>query len=283
MVNDVIPSRRSADQGCGRVHRRVPARDRRQGTGRRPCALSRRPRTRRPRQLAGSRTAWRSSPTRPGSSSRDESATCAIADAGARVFSRFLFSGAFEFELDAPGPRGPPHQPARVRRSEVGGRGDWSARITSSCGSPAGGTPYSAEMSSDEFAERITNLGHLANQMSHQGPSGPQPTAVEMEEGHLPVMVEEVLESLAPAPGSFQIDATVGGGGHSRRILEAASPDGRLLGLDADQAAIARTSRRLAEFGDRVTLTPGELRGARRRGGRQRASFRPTGCCSTSA
>jgi 16S rRNA (cytosine1402-N4)-methyltransferase len=75
-----------------------------------------------------------------------------------------------------------------------------------------------------------------------------------MDEGHLPVMVEEVLESLSPAPGSFQVDATVGGGGHSRRILEATSPDGRLLGLDADQAAIARTRSRLAEFGDRMTL-----------------------------
>jgi 16S rRNA (cytosine1402-N4)-methyltransferase len=75
-----------------------------------------------------------------------------------------------------------------------------------------------------------------------------------MEEGHLPVMVDEVLESLAPVPGSFQIDATVGGGGHSRRILEANSPDGRLLGLDADRAAIARTRHRLAPYGKRVTL-----------------------------
>jgi 16S rRNA (cytosine1402-N4)-methyltransferase len=75
-----------------------------------------------------------------------------------------------------------------------------------------------------------------------------------MEEGHLPVMVEEVLESLAPAPGSFQIDATVGGGGHSVRILEANNPDGRLLGLDADRAAIARSQQRLERFGDRVTL-----------------------------
>jgi 16S rRNA (cytosine1402-N4)-methyltransferase len=83
---------------------------------------------------------------------------------------------------------------------------------------------------------------------------GPQSTAVKMEEGHLPVMVEEVLESLSPAPGSFQVDATVGGGGHSYRILEATSPDGRLLGLDADQAAIARTRTRLADFGGRVTL-----------------------------
>jgi 16S rRNA (cytosine1402-N4)-methyltransferase len=78
--------------------------------------------------------------------------------------------------------------------------------------------------------------------------------AKEQEDGHLPVMVDEVLESLAPSPGSLQIDATVGGGGHSRRILAANSPDGRLLGLDADQAAIARTRERLAEFGDRVTL-----------------------------
>ena len=90
--------------------------------------------------------------------------------------------------------------------------------------------------------------------MSLQGPSGPQSTAVEMEDGHQPVMVDEVLESLAPSPGSLQIDATVGGGGHSRRILEATSPDGRLLGLDADRAAIARTRERLAQFGERVTL-----------------------------
>jgi 16S rRNA (cytosine1402-N4)-methyltransferase len=90
--------------------------------------------------------------------------------------------------------------------------------------------------------------------MSLQGPSGPQQTGFETEEGHLPVMVDEVLESLAPVPGSLHIDATVGGGGHSRRILAANSPDGRLLGLDADQAAIARTRERLAEFGGRVTL-----------------------------
>jgi 16S rRNA (cytosine1402-N4)-methyltransferase len=89
--------------------------------------------------------------------------------------------------------------------------------------------------------------------MSLQGTQGPLPTAVE-KEGHLPVMVEEVLESLAPAPGSFQIDATVGGGGHSVRVLEASSPDGRLLGLDADRAAIARAAKRLETFGDRVTL-----------------------------
>jgi len=75
-----------------------------------------------------------------------------------------------------------------------------------------------------------------------------------MGEGHLPVLVEEVLHLLALRTGSSVADCTVGGGGHAERILETTSPDGRLLGLDADRAAIAEASRHLARFGDRVEL-----------------------------
>jgi 16S rRNA (cytosine1402-N4)-methyltransferase len=83
----------------------------------------------------------------------------------------------------------------------------------------------------------------------------------EMHEGHLPVLVDEVIEMLAPAPGSLHIDATLGGGGHTERILEAASPDGRLLGLDADPAAIARVEARLrARYGDRLVLRQANFR-----------------------
>jgi len=67
-------------------------------------------------------------------------------------------------------------------------------------------------------------------------------------------MVEEVMTALTPGAGSFQIDATVGGGGHALRILEAANPDGRLLGLDADPAAITRSRTRLGAFGERAVL-----------------------------
>jgi 16S rRNA (cytosine1402-N4)-methyltransferase len=82
-----------------------------------------------------------------------------------------------------------------------------------------------------------------------------------MEEGHLPVLADEVIEMLAPAPGSLHIDATLGGGGHTERILEAANPDGRLLGLDADPAAIARVQARLGPvYGDRLVLRQANFR-----------------------
>ncbi len=79
-------------------------------------------------------------------------------------------------------------------------------------------------------------------------------------DGHLPVMANEVIEMLAPTPGSRHIDATVGGGGHTERILEASSPDGRVLGLDADPAAIERARVRLARFGERVVLRQANFR-----------------------
>ena len=75
-----------------------------------------------------------------------------------------------------------------------------------------------------------------------------------MGEGHLPVLVDEVLASLALRAGSSIADCTVGGGGHAERLLEAVSPDGRLLGLDADAAAVREASRTLARFGARAII-----------------------------
>ncbi|MCA1571408.1 MAG: 16S rRNA (cytosine(1402)-N(4))-methyltransferase RsmH [Chloroflexi bacterium] len=75
-----------------------------------------------------------------------------------------------------------------------------------------------------------------------------------MGDGHLPVLVDEVLASLAVGAGSSVADCTVGGGGHAERLLETTSPDGRLLGIDADRAAIAEAERTLQRFGARVQL-----------------------------
>src|SRR4030095_16324476 len=100
--------------------------------------------------------------------------------------------------------------------------------------------------------------------MRFQGPLGIRSTRSggQMEVGHIPVLAEEVMSMLGPAPGSLQIDGTLGGGGHTERILEATDPDGRLLGLDADGAAIARVAGRLhPRFGDRLVLRPADFRG----------------------
>lgn len=65
---------------------------------------------------------------------------------------------------------------------------------------------------------------------------------------HVPVMLEEALAYLSPHPGGVYADGTLGGGGHSRAILEKMHGEGRLFGIDRDQSAIAAATERLSEY-----------------------------------
>ncbi|MCB0571651.1 MAG: 16S rRNA (cytosine(1402)-N(4))-methyltransferase RsmH [Phaeodactylibacter sp.] len=56
---------------------------------------------------------------------------------------------------------------------------------------------------------------------------------------HLPVLATESVDALAIRPDGVYVDATFGGGGHSRLILERLGPQGRLLGFDQDEDAKA--------------------------------------------
>src|SRR5688500_9562585 len=58
--------------------------------------------------------------------------------------------------------------------------------------------------------------------------------------GHIPVLRDEAIAALLPCAGGRYIDGTFGGGGHTRELLAASAPDGIVLALDADPAAIAR-------------------------------------------
>ncbi len=76
---------------------------------------------------------------------------------------------------------------------------------------------------------------------------------------HVPVMPDEVVALLRPAPGMLFLDGTVGGGGHSERLLEAGA---EVVGLDQDPEALAEAGGRLARFGNRLRLLQANFREA---------------------
>jgi 16S rRNA (cytosine1402-N4)-methyltransferase len=80
---------------------------------------------------------------------------------------------------------------------------------------------------------------------------------------HTSVLLEEAVAWLDPKPGGRYCDATVGAGGHARAVLERSAPDGRLVGLDRDPAALAIAGAELQPFGDRVTLVHARFSEAR--------------------
>jgi 16S rRNA (cytosine1402-N4)-methyltransferase len=66
------------------------------------------------------------------------------------------------------------------------------------------------------------------------------------EAQHIPVMLAEVVEWLAPEPGMVLVDGTLGGGGHTRALAERLHDKGFVLALDRDPSAIECAERRLA-------------------------------------
>lgn len=77
------------------------------------------------------------------------------------------------------------------------------------------------------------------------------------EFAHETVLLHETVSGIAPAAGGIYVDATLGGAGHARAILEASAPSGQLIGIDRDPRALEAAHVRLAEFGTRVRLVHG--------------------------
>jgi 16S rRNA (cytosine1402-N4)-methyltransferase len=75
---------------------------------------------------------------------------------------------------------------------------------------------------------------------------------------HIPVLVDEVLEYIAPKPHGIYVDATFGGGGHSRALLEY-EPTCVVIGLDWDLTALEQGAALQDEFPGRLELIWGNF------------------------
>jgi 16S rRNA (cytosine1402-N4)-methyltransferase len=75
-----------------------------------------------------------------------------------------------------------------------------------------------------------------------------------MEFKHTPVLLKEVIENLRPSKNENYFDGTVGGGGYACEILKHNGPNGKLVGVDVDAAAIAASNVRLENFKDRAII-----------------------------
>ena len=85
----------------------------------------------------------------------------------------------------------------------------------------------------------------------------PDNSGVSVTPGHTPVLLNEVIEALNPRDGGIYVDGTLGGGGYTRAILDAA--DCTVLGIDRDPDAISRNEPLLEIYGARLMLVPGRF------------------------
>ena len=71
---------------------------------------------------------------------------------------------------------------------------------------------------------------------------------------HVSVLLHETVDGLNVRPDGTYVDATLGGGGHAFEVCSRLGDKGRFIGIDQDADAIEAAGRRLAGFGEKVTI-----------------------------
>lgn len=106
--------------------------------------------------------------------------------------------------------------------------------------------------------------GSLAQRQSQQGggnkpdmPEEPSSSSRDLPFYHLPVLLQEVLDTLQPAPGKLIFDGTLGGGGHTEALLQHGAD---IVAMDQDDEALAYARARLAPYGSRFCALKGNFR-----------------------
>jgi 16S rRNA (cytosine1402-N4)-methyltransferase len=114
-------------------------------------------------------------------------------------------------------------------------------------------------------AADITPSAHFADQFLFHMVRAAAPTKTaprkKIMSAHEPVMLDEVKNALHPRVGSQILDGTLGGGGHTRYLLEEGA---EITAFDRDKSALTRVENQLQRFHDRLTLHHGNFADARR-------------------
>ena len=79
---------------------------------------------------------------------------------------------------------------------------------------------------------------------------------------HISVLLDETIEGLNIKPDGIYVDGTMGGAGHGYEVCKRLGPDGRYIGIDRDEAAIAAGRQRLSDFEDKVSIVRGNYSSA---------------------
>ena len=70
---------------------------------------------------------------------------------------------------------------------------------------------------------------------------------------HIPVLLQEVVDWLKPAPGKVIVDGTLGGGGHTAALAKQVQPEGLIIGVDLDPEAIERAQPAIQSLPVKIT------------------------------
>ena len=81
--------------------------------------------------------------------------------------------------------------------------------------------------------------------------------------GHVSVLLHETVDGLNVRPDGIYVDATLGGGGHAFEVCNRLNDKGRFIGIDQDADAIESAGKRLAGFGEKVTIIRSNYRDMR--------------------
>ena len=99
-------------------------------------------------------------------------------------------------------------------------------------------------------------MTHAGNNFLKKNPCSPTTKSPDPKTSppiHIPVLLDEVVQLLAPVDGGIFVDGTLGLGGHTEKILQSCSPSGRVIGFEWDDNALKLAMKRLASFGQRFS------------------------------